>query len=134
MPPHRARPLISIGAIALLLVAGIGGVWLVVRGDETSTTSPGRATSDFSARFAGYEPALEPNGDLAKVVWPEFVLEAGDEVRRLYEFQVENGDLMRFMPCFCGCGQSAGHRNNRDCYIRRVNPDGSVVFDEMAPT
>lgn len=105
---------------------GVAGVLLAACGDDAET--------DFSARFAEYEPAPEPNGDLAKVVWPDFVRQAGPEVQRLYEFQIENGDLMRYMPCFCGCGDSAGHRSNRDCYVKEVNPDGSVVLDSMAPT
>ena len=111
------------------------GVWLAAdRGSESTPTGRAATEADFSARFAGYEPAPEPNGDLSKVVWPDYVLAAGPEVKRLYEFQVTHGELMRYMPCFCGCGQNAGHRNNRDFYVRRVNPDGSVVFDSMAPT
>ena len=89
---------------------------------------------DFSARFSQFEVASEPDGDLLKVVWPDYVKRAGPEVKRLYEFQVENGDLMKYMPCFCGCGQDAGHRNDRDCYVKQVRSDGSVVFDNMAPT
>ena len=89
---------------------------------------------DFSARFAQYQPADEPNGDLSKVVWPTFVIEAGPEVKRLYEFQVTHGEVMRYIPCFCGCGQNAGHRSNRDCYVKAVRADGSVVFESMAPT
>ena len=89
---------------------------------------------DFSARFAGFPVADEPNGDLARVVWPDFVERAGGDVKRLYEFQVVNGDLMRYMPCFCGCGRTDGHKSNRDCYVREVKPDGSVIFDDMAPT
>jgi hypothetical protein len=89
---------------------------------------------DFSPRFARFEAAPELNGDLSKVVWPDFVTDAGPEVKRLYEFQITNGELTRYMPCFCGCGQNAGHRNNRDCYVERVNADGSVVLDAMAPT
>jgi hypothetical protein len=88
---------------------------------------------DFSARFAGFPVADEPNGDLARVVWPEWIEQAPGDVKRLYEFQVVNGDLMRYMPCFCGCGRE-GHKSNRDCYVREVRPDGSVVFDDMAPT
>jgi hypothetical protein len=38
------------------------------------------------------------------------------------------------MPCYCGCGKNAGHRSNRDCYIKSVRADGSVIFDSMAPT
>ena len=101
---------------------------------KSSAPRADNSVEDFSPRFARFEPASEPNGDLSKVVWPDFVTNGGPEVKSLYEFQVTHGDLMRYMPCFCGCGQNAGHRNNRDCYISRVNRDGSVVFDSMAPT
>jgi hypothetical protein len=93
-----------------------------------------KATEDFSSRFARFKAAAEPNGDLAKVVWPDFVTDAGPDVKRLYEFQITNGELMRYIPCFCGCGQNSGHHSNRDCYVERVNDDGSVVLDTMAPT
>lgn len=97
---------------------------------EARQTRPQRTSPLASPR---YEVADELDGDLAKVVWPDFVTDSGPEVQRLYEFQVTNGELMRYMPCFCGCGQDVGHRNNRDCYVKRVNADGSVVFDSMAP-
>lgn len=103
-------------------------------GESLSTTTEATEVDGFAARFAGYEAASEPNGDLARVVWPRFVTDAGPEVQRLYEFQITNGDLMRYMPCFCGCGEEDGHRSNRDCYVERVNRDGSVVLDAMAPT
>jgi hypothetical protein len=92
------------------------------------------ASTDFSARFAAFEVADEPNADPAKVTWPSFVTRAGSDVQRLYEFQLVNGELMRYMPCFCGCQDEDGHRNNRDCYVKAVNPDGSAVLDSMAPT
>jgi hypothetical protein len=122
--------------LAALVAAGCGG------GERdaapttapVSTTTEAAATAGFEELFAEYEPAPEPNGDLARVVWPDYVLNAPPDVKELYEFQVTHGDLMRWMPCFCDCGRTAGHRSNRDCYIRRVNADGSVVFDPMAPT
>ena len=97
---------------------------------DSGTETP----TDFAARFAAFKPAEEPNGDLAQVVWPEFVTAAGPEIQRLYAFQVEHGHIMRYMPCFCGCHFEDGHRNNRDCYVEAVHPDGSVTFDPMAPT
>lgn len=96
--------------------------------------APTNGTVDFSERFASFQVADEPNGDLSKVVWPDFVTKAGAEVKQLYAFQITHGDLMRWMPCFCGCGRSDGHSSNRDCYVQAVNPDGSVVLDAMAPT
>lgn len=108
---------------------------------SSNTTAPRSASTanrgdsgpeDFSARFAGFEAADEPNGDLSKVEWQSFVTDG--EVRTLYEFQITHGELMRYMPCFCGCGNDAKHRNNRDCYVSEVRADGSVVLDSMAPT
>jgi uncharacterized protein with PCYCGC motif len=128
--------MVLIGGALAAVAAGAIVVWLAVDGGGTATERSGGTTagSDFSARFAGYEPAAEPNGDLSKVTWPDYVEQAGPEVKRLYEFQIKHGELMRYMPCFCGCGMNAGHHNNRDCYVKRVNADGSVVLDPMAPT
>lgn len=92
------------------------------------------SVEDFEAQFSEFEAADEPNGDLAKVEWPSFVTDGGSEVQSLYEFQITHGELMRYMPCFCGCGQSSGHRSNRDCYVKSVGADGSVILDSMAPT
>ena len=128
------RHTILVAGIVVVITAAVS-IWFAAdRDGESPATESSASEEDFLARFAGYEPASEPNGDLTKVVWPDYVLAAGPEVKQLYEFQVTHGELMRYMPCFCGCGQNAGHRSNRDCYVRHVNPDGSVVFDSMAPT
>jgi len=124
----------SMGSIGVLLT-GCGGSQLISGRQESSpTTATAVPAQDFSELFAQYEPADEPNGDLAKVTWPEWLLELDPEIKQLYEFQILNGPLMRYMPCFCGCQNEDGHQNNRDCYIDTVNADGSVVFDSMAPT
>jgi hypothetical protein len=125
----RAAGVTAAGAV--LTACGDAGGDAVSDIDLASGTA---TASDFAARFAGFEPADEPNGDLAQVVWPEFVIAAGPEIQDLYAFQVENGHIMRYMPCFCGCHLEDGHRNNRDCYVEGVYPDGSVAFDAMAPT
>lgn len=101
---------------------------------QRSDGAPSAVTEDYSSRFAAFDAAVEPNGDLTKVTWPDFVTRGGPDVQKLYEFQVTHGELMRYVPCFCGCGEDAGHRNNRDCYVKGVNADGSVIFDSMAPT
>lgn len=129
---RRLLGLLSLAAAGVTLTACRAGDVGFRPAPTTGDGAP--APADFAARFAGFEPAEEPNGDLAKVVWPEWMAQFEPEVKRLYAFQVENGDLMRYMPCFCGCQWEDGHRSNRDCYVERVNPDGSVVFDTMAPT
>ena len=129
----RRRALVFVGATMVgLLGAACAGSQ---SGAETqSARGSGSSSTDYSARFAGFEAADEPNADPSKVAWPAFVTRAGPEVQQLYEFQLVNGELMRYMPCFCGCHLQDGHRNNRDCYVKTVNADGSVVLDSMAPT
>ena len=132
-----ALKLIGVGVAGVLAAAcggGGGSTRGIDSGSASGSPSGSQGTTDFSARFAEYEAAPEPNGDLSKVVWPDFVTDAGSEAKTLYEFQIQNGELMRYMPCFCGCHLSDGHRNNRDCYVEAVNADGSVVLDSMAPT
>jgi hypothetical protein len=138
MTRRRALALLGGAATAVLAACGrtddAGGGSFPSVGTPPSVARPEARPVDFSARFARFPVADEPNGDLSRVVWPSWIERADGDVKALYAFQVVNGDLMKYMPCFCGCGQTAGHKSNRDCYVREVKPDGSVVFDDMAPT
>ena len=129
----RASDCLTRRDVLKALGVGFVGLFSASCGSRSNPPAALNDAPDFSARFAAFQPADEPNGDLSKVVWPSFVTRAGPEVQTLYEFQIQNGELMKYMPCFCGCGQQ-GHRNNRDCYVKQVNPDGSIEFDAMAPT
>ena len=129
---RRVLATVGIGASGLFLTACGGS-----SGSGRSTDlgdAGGDGPQDYSVLFAEFEPADEPNGDPAMVDWPGWMDDLDPEIKQLYEFQLVNGELMRWMPCFCGCHLEDGHRNNRDCYVDTVNPDGSVVFDRMAPT
>jgi len=68
---------------------------------------------------------------LRKGEWPVFA--SRPEIRELYQFAVEHGDELRYAPCYCGCGD-VGHRSNRDCYVKAVNPDGTLTFTSHAAT
>lgn len=45
--------------------------------------------------LAGLALAEEPEGDLERVTWPDFVTASAPEIRELYELHVTNGGLMR---------------------------------------
>ena len=124
---HR-RGFLGAGATVLL------GLAAAACGGTKQSTRVKIDRSDLPGSFAKYAPASEPNADLSKITWPSFVTSTDPEVKTLYEFQLTHGELMRYMPCYCGCGQTDGHRNNRDCYVKQVNQDGSAVLDSMAPT
>jgi uncharacterized protein with PCYCGC motif len=67
---------------------------------------------------------------------PEYALptnlrQAPPNVREAYRFAIANLETLRQIPCYCGCGKE-GHKNNADCYVKEVKPDGSIVFDPMS--
>lgn len=51
------------------------------------------------------------------------------DVKTAYQFAAANPDVMKDIPCYCGC-DSLGHTSNYDCYVSNVNADGSIVFEE----
>ncbi len=41
----------------------------------------------------------------------------------MHEFAARHPEVIRHLPCFCGCERN-GHRNNEDCFIARRDADG----------
>lgn len=56
-------------------------------------------------------------------------------VREAYQFALANQETLQKIPCYCGCGAGhsgeAPHKSVKDCFVREVNPDGTVEWDEM---
>lgn len=69
--------------------------------------------------------------DPGRNVWPSEMKELTKEIQELYRYAAANREILRHMPCFCGC-VNAGHASNFDCYIREVLPDGRVRLDTMS--
>ena len=61
------------------------------------------------------------------------VFAASRDHQRLYRFAVDRPDVLRYMPCFCGCARF-GHRDNRHCYVKADHPDGTVTYTSHAAT
>jgi hypothetical protein len=64
-------------------------------------------------------------------VLPGYAQQAGPRVRDAYRFAVANPDVMTKIPCYCGCG-TMGHDHALDCFVKDVQPDGSIEFDNHA--
>lgn len=52
-------------------------------------------------------------------------------VREAYQFAAANPDVMKAIPCYCGCG-GIGHTSNYDCYVSSVDAQGNITFDNHA--
>ena len=62
---------------------------------------------------------------------PAEVQSAPASVRQAYQFAVANPDLMKQIPCYCGCGD-IGHTSNYSCYVSSMDDKGTITFDNHA--
>ncbi len=60
--------------------------------------------------------------------WPSEVQAAPVVVRQAYAFAHEHPDVLRAVPCYCGCG-AIGHTSAYACYIAGEESDGGVTYD-----
>lgn len=62
---------------------------------------------------------------------PAEVQSAPVTVQEAYQFASANPDLMKNIPCYCGCG-NVGHTSNYNCYVERVEGNGNFRWDSHA--
>jgi len=62
---------------------------------------------------------------------PAEVQAAPVTVQTAFQFAVANPDIMKNIPCYCGCG-SVGHESNYDCYVSNIDDKGNITFDNHA--
>ena len=78
----------------------------------------------FSATKRRYELAPES-------LLPSDIRKAPVEVREAYRFAIANRDTLRYIPCYCGCGDQ-GHTSNASCYFQDNSTPEKPVFDRMS--
>ena len=67
----------------------------------------------------------------AMSMMPDEVKSAPAVTQQAYQFAVANPDVMKHIPCYCGCG-AMGHTSNYSCYVESVDAAGNVKFDSHA--
>lgn len=41
-----------------------------------------------------------------------------ENIDRLYRFVALHPNVFKYMPCFCACSRTKGHRSNDDCFVK----------------
>jgi hypothetical protein len=91
-----------------VILAGIG--WAVF---NNSTNEPAQ---QIAAVAPPTNPALLPIDNTAgQTMPPEIFLDA--KTREAYQVAKDIPDVLRELPCFCGCMQTHGHKNNLFCFM-----------------
>jgi hypothetical protein len=49
-----------------------------------------------------------------------------DQARAVYQFAAEHPEVLKYVPCYCGC-ESSGHPHNESCFVKRRDAAGNVV-------
>lgn len=83
------------------------------------TGTAGSATSDSNY-------AMAPMAGM-----PADVKSAPTTVQQAYQFAVANPEVLKQIPCYCGCG-AMGHTSNYSCYVSGVDDSGSVIYETHA--
>jgi Protein of unknown function with PCYCGC motif len=44
----------------------------------------------------------------------------------VYEFAARHPEVLKYVPCFCGC-ERMGHQGNHDCFVAKRDSSGHVT-------
>ena len=100
--------------------------WAAFRSSSAVRRRPRRASTPLPRVTSCRSAALAAG---ASVTFPTFV---SAEVKDGYQFALERPDVLRVLPCYCGCGLTSGHKSNLDCFVLGQDKSGKVAFDEHA--
>jgi len=49
-------------------------------------------------------------------------------VQAAYEFAARHPEVLRYVPCYCGCDR-LGHQGNHDCFVKSRDANGRVTWE-----
>ncbi len=109
----------------LLGITGLALVMTVVVAASQGTAVPQRAA-------AGAKPQAPAPTKQARVSVPPLpsvgfaAVRPMDIVRATYDFAAQHPEVLKYVPCYCGCG-SQGHKSNESCFVARRDAKGNVL-------
>lgn len=65
-------------------------------------------------------------------ILPAFLDNKSEDMKNLYTVVAKHQALLEKIPCYCGCGESAGHQDNYDCFIHDNGKNGAITWDDHA--
>ncbi len=104
------------------------GLWMIV--GVMLLAGCGGKTEEES--HAGH---VHANGDIQEatssiIELPTFLDGLHENFGKVYLLAGQHAELLDVIPCFCGCGGSVGHRSNKNCFIKEIQADGTVIWDD----
>jgi hypothetical protein len=73
-----------------------------------------------------HEVAMAPMAQMSMAVQ-----QAPAAVQQAYQFAAANPDVVKHIPCYCGCNKQ-GHKSNYDCYVVGQGASGQLTLNTHA--
>ena len=92
-------------------------------------------SSENQSHIDDHEEIHTTSGDIQeetndKETLPRFLSEKEENIQSIYLAVAQNKKLLESLPCYCGCGTEANHKNNYDCFISENKENGHIVWDD----
>ncbi|MBG9454101.1 lipoprotein [Lysinibacillus sphaericus] len=118
------KKLLSIFALSLLVLSACGEDKQAVEKNQNE-----------AQKEASHEEHAHASGDIQEEttsadVLPSFLNNKSEDIRLVYQIAGQSTEILEWMPCYCGCGESAGHKSNLNCFIEEKREDGTIVWDD----
>ena len=116
--PRRKRRFVF--GIAIGLIAAAVLAWGIYFEKQATQV---RDESDFTA----WDPSWP---ELPASVSPTHPIEF---IRAAYAFAARRPDVVRYLPCYCGC-EKQGHQSLQFCFVKKRTASGIAEWDHMGFT
>ncbi len=105
-------------------------VFALLGGILTACSSQGG--HDIShAQHKGHEALSDIREETSGIdVLPAFLSDKTEDMQTIYQAAAGHKELLENMPCYCGCGETANHTSNYDCFVYENKENGAVVWDD----
>lgn len=124
----RSRKQRKSGLPAWVYIAAVSAVVVLVGGGAMALFGQGGGASTASG--VGTESDSASGVQLPRYAYADPVALEGYRWATTQAGQ----DVLKNMPCYCGCGEHSGHKNNLNCFIQDPVAGKPLVFDSHGST
>lgn len=126
--------LLGIAGLALTTALVAAGTWSEAPGAEHKAHATAHEAPDTSLETqASQAPPKKATGPMRvrrtapPLPNPGFTpVRPMNIVQATYDFAAQYPEILRYVPCYCGCG-AQGHTNNENCFVARRDTQGNVL-------
>lgn len=108
---------ISILGVAVMIAAGVAFAAGAESNRDLDQASAKAPAPSQAARKIMFPPIPSPGFAPGRPV---------DQTRAVYQFAAEHPEVLKFVPCYCGC-ESSGHPHNESCFVKSRDASGNVT-------